>query len=278
MSYWMSIILGLVQGITEFLPVSSSGHLSIIQNIFRVDYAAENNLLFDVLLHVGTLAAVFIVYWNDIRSMVSEALIFVRGQDDEESNGGRLSVSVRNAIFIVVGTLPLVLVLPFYSEVEKLFSNTIFIAFALVVTGTLLFVAGKLQDGRKNERTSTIADAFVVGLAQAVAVIPGLSRSGATITVGLARGFRRSYAVKFAFLLSIPAVVGSTFISLLDAIRAGIDWGSLPVYIVGMVVAGVSGYFALLFLRKTVESKGLNSFAYYCWGAGVVAFILGMVL
>lgn len=280
MSIFMAAFLGLVQGITEFLPISSSGHLSIFQNLFSLEYDAGEHLLFDVLLHLGTLAAVFVFYWKDIRAMAVDTVSFVSGKGAEGGEDGRLKPSVRLLFLIAVATVPLVVVLPFHSAVEGLMGNTAFIAFALIVTGTLLYVSGKLAEGRRNEKTASLADALVVGAAQAVAVIPGLSRSGTTITVGLSRGFKREFAVRFSFLLSIPAILGSTLVTLIKAIvQGGIQWANLPAYIIGMIVAGVVGYFALVLIKKLILSgDSFSKFAYYCWGAGALALILSLFI
>ncbi len=273
-------LLGLVQGVAEFLPISSSGHLSILQNLFKLDYAESEHLLFDVLLHVGTLAAVFIFYWKDIKAMVRDTVSFIAGNTQDSGEEGRLKPSVRLVFLIIVATLPLVVVLPFTDAVERLSANTPFIAFALIITGVLIYVSGKLSEGRRTEKTASILDAVAVGAAQAVAVIPGLSRSGTTITVGLARGFRRDFAVRFAFLLSIPAVLGSTLVTLLKAVlNGGIVWANVPAYLVGMAVAGVVGYGALVFLKRIVSKPdGFSKFAYYCWGVGVLSLILSIFI
>lgn len=278
MSIWMAIFLGIVQGATEFLPISSSGHLSIFQNLFKLDYAENEHLLFDVLLHVGTLAAVCVFYWKDIRTMALDTLNFVKGGRGSSGEDGRLKPSVRLVFMIIVSILPLFVILPFSDHIETLCNNTPFIAFALIITGALLYASGKLQEGRKNEKTSSVADALVVGLAQAVATIPGLSRSGSTITVGLARGFRREYAVKFSFLMSIPAILGSALLTLIKAISSGIVWANVPLYLVGMAVSGVVGYFALVLLKKLIIANSFSKFAYYCWGAAIVSLVLSLII
>ncbi len=280
MSIYIAALLGLVQGIAEFLPISSSGHLSILQNLFKVEYAESEHLLFDVLLHVGTLAALFVFYWKDIKAMVKDSVSFISGNTQDSGEEGRLKPSVRLVFLILVATLPLVVVLPFTDAVESLCANTPFIAFALIITGVLLYVSGKLAEGRRTEKTASVADALVVGAAQAIAVIPGLSRSGTTITVGLARGFRREFAVRFAFLMSIPAVLGSTLVTLLKAIvNGGIVWANVPAYLVGMVIAGVVGYFALVLVKKLLSGPGgFAKFAYYCWGVGVLSLILSIFI
>lgn len=280
MSILKAIFLGLIQGVSEFLPISSSGHLSIFQNLFSLDYSADDHLLFDVMLHVGTLAAVFVFYWKDIRAMARDTAAFVTGGGTEGDGEGRFKPTVRLLFLILVATLPLILVLPFNSAVERLAGNTYFIAFALIVTGVLLYVSGKLVEGRRNEKTASVMDALVVGAAQAVAVIPGLSRSGTTITVGLSRGFKREFAVRFSFLMSIPAILGSAFVTLIKAfVNGGIVWANVPAYIIGMIVAGVVGYFALVLIKKLILSGDVFAkFAYYCWGVGVLTLILSMFL
>lgn len=279
MSYLMSIFLGLVQGLTEFLPVSSSGHLSILQNIFKLNYDESSNMFFNVMLHFGTLIAVFAAYKKEIMSMVKETLDFLLERGDAGKDyAGRLRPSVRTAIFIVIGTFPLALVLPFYGKLGKLNNYTGFIGFALVITGVLLFICDKLIAGRKTEKTFTVKDTLIIGIAQAIATIPGLSRSGTTITVAIARGLKREFAVKFSFLLSVPAVLGAFLLEFVNALRAGINWALMPKYIVGMAVAAVSGYFSITFVRKLAAKAQFKHFAYYCWGAGAVSMIASLFI
>lgn len=275
MSYLQAIILGLVQGITEFLPVSSSGHLAILQSFFGLE-STENHLLFDVLLHLGTLGAVLVTYWRDIAGLTREGLVQLhlkkprRGQKPDP-------LRQRMILFILLATLPLVLVVFLRKAVTSLYENTFFIGFALLVTGGLLFAADRLGHGTKNERNATLGSVMLVGLSQALATVPGLSRSGTTISVGMFCGFERSFAVKFSFLLSVPAVLGANLLTFIDAVQAGIDFSLLPVYLVGVLAAFVSGFFAISLLRILVQKSRFGSFAYYCWGAGLVTLILSLV-
>ena len=280
MSLLMAIFLGFVQGVTEFLPVSSSGHLSILQNIFNLHYSEAEHMFFDVLLHMGTLAAVFIVYRKDIKQMISETLGALTGKDEAgiSARGGRLSPNVRTALFVVIGTIPLFIILPFYDKVESLYSNTIFIAFALIVTGAILYITDKMEPGNKNEKTMTLTDSVIIGAAQACAVIPGLSRSGATVSAGISRGLKKDFALKFSMLLSIPAVLGSLLVTLIKAISAGITWSLFPIYLVGAVVAGVTGYFALNVFRYLIAKNKFGVLAYYCFGVGALTLILSIIL
>lgn len=275
MSYLQAIILGLVQGITEFLPVSSSGHLAILQSFFGLE-STENHLLFDVLLHLGTLGAVLITYWGDIASLTREGLVQLHLKKPRRGQKPDL-LKQRMILFILLATLPLVLVVFLRKAVTSLYENTFFIGFALLVTGGLLFAADRLGHGTKNERNATLGSVMLVGLSQALATVPGLSRSGTTISVGMFCGFERSFAVKFSFLLSVPAVLGANLLTFIDAVQAGIDFSLLPVYLVGVLAAFVSGFFAISLLRILVQKSRFGSFAYYCWGAGLVTLILSLV-
>lgn len=274
MKLWQSILLGVVQGVAEFLPISSSGHLAIFQNL--LPGLGEVDLLFDVLLHFATLFSVLIVYWKDVKSIVLEFLTMVhlrkipKGQTYDP-------ISRRMIWFIIVGTVPLLVAMIFKDTVEGLMNNLFFIAAALVVTGTLLFLSDRYGHGTKQARNATIIDALFVGIGQMIAVVPGLSRSGTTIASGLYRGFDRSFAVKFSFLLSIPAILGASLLSLVDAISIGIDWSMIPVYLAGMVTAAVCGYFSIRLLNKIASSKSFGGFSYYCWGAGIVTLFLALI-
>lgn len=271
-----AILLGLVQGLAEFLPISSSGHLSVFQNFFGLSTSGTDNLFFDVLLHLGTLSAVFVAYWGEIKAMVLEFFSMVglrklpKGQKPDR-------LSRRLIFFIILGTLPLFVVLPVKDLVDGLYSNTIFIGFAFLLTGTLLFVSDRMSRGNKDLKSATLADVLLVGCAQAVAVVPGLSRSGSTVAAGMARGFSREFAVKFSFLLSIPAVLGANLLSLVDAIQEGIDWSLMPAYLVGVITAAVSGYLAIRLLKFITQRGSFGAFCYYCWGAGLVTLILSLI-
>ena len=149
-----------------------------------------------------------------------------------------------------------------------------FIGGALIVTGILLFASDRVRHGRKTEKTATLLDALLVGIGQAIALCPGISRSGMTTTAGCFTGFERKFAVRFAFLLSIPAVLGANILTLKDAFEAGIDFSSVPVYLVGVVVAAVSGYASIRLLRYVADKGRFGAFAYYCWAAGVLTLVL----
>ena len=275
MSLLSSILLGLIQGVAEFLPISSSGHLAIAEHLLGMT-GLEIPEFFDVLLHLGTLLAVFAAYWDDIRDMVLE---FFRGVRDlaHHSTPTPVPPARRLILLIIVGTLPLFVVLPVKDLVEGLADNMYFVAGALIVTGVLLYASDRVKKGRKTEKSATLLDVLLVGVGQAIATCPGISRSGTTITAGCFVGLERKFAVRFSFLLSIPAILGANILSLKDAVEAGIIWGDVPVYLVGVAVAAIVGYACIRLLRYIADKGRFGAFAYYCWAAGALTLVLAAV-
>ena len=273
-----AIILGIVQGVAEFLPISSSGHLAVLQNLFDLS-AGEDHLFFDVLLHLGTLISICVCYWGDIVAMVREVFIVLRGgrRADGTPVQGHLGAA-RLLLMIVVGTLPLFLVLPINDKVEELYYITPFIGAALLLTGCVLFVSDKMAPGTRTERNMRFRDALTIGLCQCVATIPGLSRSGTTITAGIATGLDRTFAMKYSFLLSLPAVLGANLLSFIKAIgEESIEASLIPAYLLGMLAAMLSGIAAISLMKLIAKKSKFGWFAYYCWGAGVLTIILSLI-
>ena len=268
-----AVLLGLIQGVAEFLPISSSGHLAIAEHLLGQAGAAEIPDFFDVLLHLGTLVAVFAAYWQDIRDMVVE---FFGGVGDlvRRTTPTPVPPARRLILLIIVGTLPLFAVLPVKDLVEGLGDNMYFVAGALLVTGCLLFASDRVRKGRKTERTAALVDVLLVGVAQAVATCPGISRSGTTITAGCFVGFERKFAVRFSFLLSIPAILGANILSLKDALEAQVPWEEVPVYLAGVLVSAEVGYACIRLLKMIAEKGRFGFFAYYCWLAGAATLVL----
>ena len=271
MTYFSSFLMGLVQGLAEFLPISSSGHLAIAQNLLGLE--TEVPVFFDVLLHLGTLLAVFVAYWRDICEIVVE---FFRGVGDivHHTTPKQVPPARRMILLIIVATLPLVVVLPIHEKVQALGDNMVFVGAALVVTGFLLFACDLVRKGRKTAKNATLIDALVVGVAQAIATMPGISRSGMTITAGCFCGYERSFAVRFSFLMSIPAILGANVLSLVDAFKDGIIWAEVPMYMVGVITAAVVGYACIRLLRLIAEKGRFGAFSYYCWAVGLLTLLL----
>lgn len=277
MSILEAIILGLVQGIAEFLPISSSGHLAILQNLFNMSDIEGGHMLFDVLLHFGTLVAICFMYWPDIRSMFTETIDLFTGRSPAAAGQRKQYPAARMFMLIVTATLPLVLILPVHDYIEALSGSTIYVGVALILTGCMLFVSDRMAKGTKTEKNMLFKDALIIGLCQCAATLPGLSRSGTTITAGIATGHDRRYAVKFSLLMSIPAVLGATILELADAIKAGIDTALIPAYLFGMIAAMVSGVLSIGLLKLVAKKTKFGGFAYYCWVVGVLTIVLSLI-
>ena len=282
MNMLYAAFLGLVQGVAEFLPISSSGHLALFENLLHMEAleAMEGSALFNILLHLATLAAVIAAYWSDIKEMCAEGVGMVKSIARRQPilGEGEGIPARRLILMIILGTLPLFVIVPFQDALERLNAYPVAIGIALLVTGTLLFVADRLPRGEKTAGTMTAADALIIGVAQALATIPGLSRSGTTITAGMSRGLERSFAVRFSFLMSLLSVAGAVILKALDVLEEGIDVSLLPMYLVGMAVAGVTGYLSIRLLHKIVKKGRFGGFAYYCWGVGALSIVLTLAL
>jgi undecaprenyl-diphosphatase len=270
-----AIVLGIVQGLTEFLPVSSSGHLVLFQNLFGMH---EPELLFDICLHVGTLAAVLLVFYREILEILI-ALVQIPGR--MRSAGGIRNLlagdaSIRMALLIVVGSIPTALIgLLFKEIVDQLFGSLIIVGCMLLVTGTLLWLTRKIRSrGRTIERT-TLKDALIIGIVQGLAILPGISRSGATISAALFLGVDRKLAGRYSFLLSIPAIVGALVLSLdTPELHTTIPLGTI---LAGSFISAVVGWMALVVLLRVVDRGQLHRFAPYCWLVGWVTLIIAYI-
>ena len=272
----MSVVLGLVQGVAEFLPISSSGHLTLFQHFFGLQ---EPDNLFNVLLHFATLLAVCVYYFRDVVEMIEEFFRAVAALCSRKRQGKEIPEARRMVLLVIVGTLPLFAVLLIKDYVEALGASPVFVSCALLVTGCILFLSDRMAGGRKTARNATIKDVLLVGVAQGLATIPGLSRSGCTISTGMAMGFDRKFAVRYSFLMSLPAVLGATILEVKDVLEleGGLATELLPKYLVGMVVAGVVGYFAIRLVNLLAAKGKFGAFAYYCWAAGIAALILTLM-
>ena len=281
MTYLSSVLMGVLQGIAEFLPISSSGHLALFQTFFGMENMEEKYMFFTVLLHFGTLISVCMVYWRDIVEMIREFFLGIAALFSKRPDRGAPPPARRLVMLIILGTLPLFVMVFLKGAIEALFVSSIPVSCMLLLTGFILFFSDRLARGRKTAKNATVTDALLVGCAQAVAIIPGISRSGATISAGMMRGFDRNFAVRFSFLLSLPAIVGANILELKDAVTAA-DFSTavvplLPVYLVGVLAAAVVGYFAIRLVKSLADKGKFGKFAYYCWGVGAVSLIAGIL-
>lgn len=277
MTYLMSVILGVVQGVAEFLPISSSGHLTLLQYFFGME---NTDNLFNILLHFSTLLAVCLVYFQDIAEMVCEFFALVGDIFKGHQSKGTPPEARRLILLLIVGTLPLFVVLLFKDYVEALGNSPVFVSCALLVTGCILFFSDRMGRGHKTARNATLKDVLLVGIAQGLATVPGISRSGSTISAGMACGFDRKFAVRYSFLMSLPAVLGATILEVVDVVQsgAGIPDGMLPKYLLGMAISSVVGYFSIKLVNLLASKGKFGAFAYYCWAAGLIslaAYFLG---
>lgn len=272
MTYLEAVILGLVQGLAEFLPISSSGHLALLQQWFGID---ENKvLLFAVLLHVGTLVSVFIVYWKDIWELIVELCLTIK--DLCTGKGLRLEERpVRKlGVMIIVATIPTAIIGILFSDLfDKLYTSVLPIGIGLVITGFLLVMAERTGTSNRGIEKMNFRNALFIGTVQGIAICPGISRSGSTLFGSLICNLDRKFAVKFVFLISIPSILGSAIMETPDAIAAGMEMSQLGPIIVGMAVAAVSGLIAIKTMIKIVSDKKLSYFSYYVWALGAAVII-----
>ncbi len=275
MSYFEAIILGLVQGLAEFLPISSSGHLALLQQAFGIH--EDKVLLFAVLLHVGTLISVFIVYWKDIWELIVELCLTIR--DLCTGKGLRLAERpIRKlGVMIIVATIPTAIIgLVFSDFFDSLYNSVIPIGVGLIITGFLLIFAEKKGEGNRGIQQMNFRNAIFIGLVQGVAICPGISRSGSTLFGSLICNLDRKFAVKFVFLISIPSILGSAVLEAPAALEAGVTAAEVGPVLVGMLVAAVSGLVAIKTMIKIVSDKKLSYFSYYVWALGLFVVLYGI--
>ena len=275
MSYFEAIILGLVQGLAEFLPISSSGHLALLQQAFGIH--EDKVLLFAVLLHVGTLISVFIVYWKDIWELIVELCLTIR--DLCTGKGLRLAERpIRKlGVMIIVATIPTAIIgLVFSDFFDSLYNSVIPIGVGLIITRFLLIFAEKKGEGNRGIQQMNFRNAIFIGLVQGVAICPGISRSGSTLFGSLICNLDRKFAVKFVFLISIPSILGSAVLEAPAALEAGVTAAEVGPVLVGMLVAAVSGLVAIKTMIKIVSDKKLSYFSYYVWVLGLFVVLYGI--
>jgi undecaprenyl-diphosphatase len=255
------IILGLIQGLTEWLPISSTGHMKLTEHFLGLKVP----MLFDVTLHVGTLIVVLFFFRNDIRN-----IIYAVARMDFKTEDGK------TFLLVVVGTIPTALIGIFFGEfIEVTFQNILLISAAFFACGIMLY---SIRFAKEKTDTIGYSTVLLMGVAQGIAIIPGISRSGTTIAVALLLGVKREKAFKLSFILSIPAIIGALGLTAYKEfgalISAGIKWSET---LAGAFVAMLIGYFALKLLWKTLKEKRIRFFAFYCWILGAVLAILGSV-
>ena len=275
----IGIIIGIVQGLTEFLPVSSSAHLVFMHAL--TGFNSESNLAFDTVLHLGSLVAVIIYFWNDVIHMLKSFFASLMDIPRRQFKKGIKEDKFKKlAWFVIIGTIPAGLAGYFFKDFfESLFSDITAVAFFLLITGFILW--GSEMVSRKTQKKSSLKEmsvknSLIIGIAQACAIAPGISRSGATISAGLFLGLERELAARYSFLLSIPAILGAALVQVKD-IGAGLDINT-GAFVGGFIAAAISGYLAIKLMLKLVKERDLLFFAYYCWIVGAFVLIWTLVL
>lgn len=286
MPIYQAVFLGIIQGLTEFLPVSSSGHLAIFQNIFHME--TGNSVTFDVVLHIGTLLVVFLVYWKDICKLVIEAvhmagdIIYNLRTSLSRNNTGHpkqyrrvIRTNYRKfVLLVIVSTIPTGLMGYFGKKLIEDASETLIVpGVCLLITGVILLLSDRVEHCWKIPKDVSWGEGVLIGIAQGFATLPGISRSGTTISACTFCGFERRFAVKYSFILSIPAILGAAVLQIGDAAAEGTSVSMLGNYAAGMIAAAIFGYFAIRTIGKLVRKRKMKYFAYYCFAAGALAII-----
>jgi undecaprenyl-diphosphatase len=268
MNFFYAIFLGILQGLTEFLPISSSGHLALVEFFLGIE---EAGLAFDVALHLGTLLGVIIYFRRDFFVMFT-ALVKPQVLGEEASGQRRL------ALYICLGTIPAVIAGYLLKDfVETVFRAPVFIAASLAGAGLLLLLADKFGKHQRSMKTLGLVDVALIGLFQALALMPGVSRSGITMTAGLMRGLNRMSAARFSFLLSAPIILGAGVYNLPAIIKQGSQPGQMGFYLAGFIAAAVSGYLVIAFLLRFVQTHSFAVFAYYRFVLGGLVLLIQLL-
>lgn len=267
MDLLQSFLLGLIQGLTEFLPISSSGHLALGRYILGAD--TEVGITFEVVVHFGTLCSIVIYYKSELAKLISAGFGFLKAPSQKKEDP-----QVRVILFILVSMIPALIVgFTLKDYVEGIFMNPLLVCIMLIVTGFILFLT---RFAKSHEGEVTLGKSFLIGLAQAFAMIPGISRSGSTISTALYLGIKREEAANFSFLMVIPVIGGAMLLQIKEMLEIGVSDAQVLSLVVGFFTSFISGYYALKYLIIILKKKGFHYFAFYCWlvgGAGLIYFL-----
>lgn len=263
-----SFLLGLIQGLTEFLPISSSGHLVLGEALLGGEI--DQSITFEVVVHFGTLCSILIYYRSKLADMLLSLWDLIKSPT-KVSHKADSDANVKLMGFILLSMIPALLAGIFLKEqIEAVFLNPFMVSVMLLVTGAILY-ATKFRDDFPNRVNAK--SAFGIGLAQAFAILPGVSRSGSTISLGLYLGIKREEVANFSFLMVIPVIAGAMLLEVKEMIEAGIQLNDAIGLVIGFLTAFISGYFALKYLIIMLQSKGIYPFAWYCWAVGITGLL-----
>lgn len=276
MTAFEAVVQGIIQGLTEFLPISSSGHLALFRHFLGL--TQNNALFFSVMLHVGTLIAVFVAFWPTILGVVVEFFKMVGDVFRGKFRWKEMNEARSMAVMIIIATLPLAIVYFVKDYVEGFSTDNDIVVegVCFLITGLLLFFAARRPDGKKTAVDMSPASAVLIGVVQGVATMPGISRSGSTVSTGMLCGFSRNFMVSFSFILGVPAVFASSVFEFKDVLEAGAVGDPLPI-VIGMVSSAVAGFFAIKLIQWLVKNSRFKIFAYYLLILGVVTSAVGII-
>ena len=277
MSILNALVFGFIQGLTEYIPVSSSAHLQVLFSLFGINGTGFNTEAFVAFAHFGTVIAAVILYFKDFGEIFFQSLEFAASPAVQEGRGRRKFPAVRLLIMMIFASVPLLLILPLNRYIQSLNGNTAFIGIMLILSGTILSVSDHLNEGVKADRSIGISDAIIIGICQAVSALPGISRTGTVYTAGIAVGLTRDFSAKFTIMLSVPVLFISNIVRLIRAASASFSWADLAPCFAGMAASIVGSILAVRIFIKLVQSRHFRNVGYYCWVAGVLAIILTMI-
>lgn len=282
MTYWQAIILGIIQGVAEFLPISSDGHLAVAQHWMGLDAESVPMILFDVVAHCGTLVSIVIVFWTVFWRFFRRLILELRPPAGPRKADRRpwlvRNASCRILLLAMLACIPTGIIgLKFKHQLEALYGTPVMIGVGFLITGAFLVVSHLLGNPRRPLRAFGPLAAFLVGIGQGAAIAPGVSRSALTISIALMSGLKRRWAAEFSFLIAFPAICGATVVKLKDAFEMaqGSLAGLVGPIAVGSIVSAVVGYAALRVLLVAVRRAKLIYFAYYVFVVGIIVMIMG---
>ena len=263
-----AILLGILQGITEFLPVSSSGHLVLAQALFGRDL--ETGITFEIVVHFGSFCSIVLYYRKFIFEIIRD-LFRSFSPGGIKSGLYKINPNVKFSLYILISMIPAVIVgFTMQDSIEALFLNPFFVSCMLLVTGTLLFSTRFVSFPKEDLNTFR---SIMMGIAQAFAIIPGISRSGSTISIGLFTGLKRDSVANFSFLMVLPVLAGAMLLAFMDLMETGIETAALMVLVTGFITSFISGYLALSYLVSLLKKEKFFYFSYYCWAIGIAGVI-----
>ena len=286
MTFIQSVFLGIIQGITEFLPVSSSGHLSILRNLFGIQ--TDGGLLFDVMVHLGTVIAICVVFRRDVLRMIGETIrmvsdIWANGSvlihNKKEKDARRYKKILHNnyrrfVVMVLCATIPTAVIGYAARDLVTLASDSLLApGIGLILTAVFLIIADVSENGKKIPKDISFTNSFLIGIAQGISTLPGLSRSGTTIAACLISGYDKRFAVKYSFIMAIPAILGAACMEIGQVFSSRISLSQFFIYLAGAVTAGVVGYFSCRKMLTIVRKKKFRGFAIYCLILGSISII-----